>query len=514
MQLDREQIHALATAVAARLAGVASQEAGAVLRTGVRAARTGLGDPILDSTAPTAHKAVVAGNRAHISVKSPAAPVAFATLDQAIEAARVAQIKWAAVPMETRKQIIARMRTVLHQHVEELSRLAVDETGLGRYEDKLSKNRLVIDKTPGPEYLEATAFTGDDGLALIEYAPYGVIGSITPTTNPSETVINNGISMLSAGNTVVFNPHPSSRKVSARAMEIMSQVIVDAGGPTACLTTVAEPTIDTAQALMKHPSIRLLVVTGGPAVVKAAMASGKKVIGAGPGNPPVVVDETADLDQAAEGIIRGASLDNNIVCIAEKEIIAVESIADALKQKLQQKGAFLLSSYQVRQLEKNILDWETATNGKPKYPAKKFVGKNASVILESIGIHSTNDPRIAFCEVTEDHPFVQVELLMPVIPLVRAKNVDEAIDMAKRVEHGNGHTAVMYSKNIDNLHRMAREINTSLFVKNGPSYAALGLGGEGFTSFTIASPTGEGLTTCRTFSRIRRCTLKDHFRIV
>jgi acyl-CoA reductase-like NAD-dependent aldehyde dehydrogenase len=208
--------------------------------------------------------------------------------------------------------------------------------------------------------------------------------------------------------------------------------------------------------------------------------------------------------------VKGASLDNNIVCIAEKEIIAVDEIADELKRKLQQQGGYLINSHQVRQLEKVVIDWE----GGGKYPNKNFVGKNASVILKQIGVNVGDDVRIIFCEVEEKHPFVQLELLMPVIPLVRVSNVDEAIEMAKRVEHGNGHTAVMYSKNIDNLHRMAKEINTSLFVKNAPSYAALGLGGEGYTSFTIASPTGEGLTTCRTFSRIRRCTLKDHFRIV
>ena len=485
IELNQEQIQALVDAVAQKLTGGFAAQ-GAVLKTGTRNAG-----------------ALPKGTDYHSTI-------AYPDLDTAVAVAKEAQPKWVAVPMEKRKDIINKVRETLRRHVQELSKLAHDETGLGRYEDKINKNLLVINKTPGPEYLEATAFTGDDGLALVEYAPYGVIGSITPTTNPSETIINNGIGMLSAGNAVVFNPHPSAKRVSQRTMEIINQVIVENGGPHGTLTTVANPTIDTAQALMKHPGIRLLVVTGGPAVVKAAMASGKKTIGAGPGNPPVVVDETADLDQAAKGIVDGASLDNNIVCIAEKEIIAVDEIADELKRKLQKYGGFLLNAHQVRQLEKVVIDWE----GGGKYPNKNFVGKNASVILKQIGVDVSDDVRIVFCEVEEKHPFVQLELLMPVIPLVRAPNVDAAIDMAKRVEHGNGHTAVMYSKNIDNLHRMAKEINTSLFVKNAPSYAALGLGGEGYTSFTIASPTGEGLTNCRTFSRIRRCTLKDHFRIV
>lgn len=495
MDLNREQINLLADAVAAKLSGRAASRP-ASMGTGAQARDVSYAARTEAQNARPAH--------------ATSSPVTYATLDDAVAAARAAQPKWVGLPMERRKEIIATVRAVLRKHVDELSKLAVEETGLGRVDDKRSKNLLVINKTPGPEYLEATAFTGDDGLALIEYAPYGIIGSITPTTNPSETIINNGISMLSAGNAVVFNPHPSARRVSIRTMELIDAAIVENGGPRGTLTMVDQPTIDTAQALMKHPGVRLLVVTGGPAVVKAAMASGKKVIGAGPGNPPVVVDETADLDQAADGIVKGASLDNNIVCIAEKEIIAVEQIADELIKKLQSHGGYKLSAHQVRQLEKVVLDAESGG----KYPAKKFVGKNASVILEAIGVRVDGDPRILFCDVEESHPFVQVELLMPLIPLVRVPNVDEAIEMAKRVEHGNGHTAVMYSKNIDNLHRMAKEINTSIFIKNAPSYSGLGLGGEGFTSFTIASPTGEGLTTCRTFSRIRRCTLKDHFRIV
>ena len=263
------------------------------------------------------------------------------------------------------------MREVLHAHVEELSRLAVDETGLGRYEDKLSKNRLVINKTPGPEYLEATAFTGDDGLAR---SSTPLTASSAPSRRrpiPVETIINNGIAMLSAGNAVVFNPHPSAKRVSQRTMESSNEVIVANGGPRGSLTTVASPTIDTAQALMKHPGIRLLVVTGGPAVVKAAMASGKKVIGAGPGNPPVVVDETADLDQAAEGIVKGASLDNNIVCIAEKEIIAVDEIADELKQKLQKHGGYLLTPTKSASSRKS----SSTAEGGGKYPEQKFRGQ-------------------------------------------------------------------------------------------------------------------------------------------
>ena len=289
-------------------------------------------------------------------------------------------------------------------------------------------------------------------------------------------------------------------------MHILNEAIQSVGGPKDVIVCVATPTIESAQALMKHKGIRLVDVTGGPGVVQAAMASGKKVIAAGPGNPPAVVDETANLEVAARGIVAGASIDNNIICTAEKEIVAVASIADRLKEKLAQNGCLLLSERQTRDLEKVILEGQ-GTN-------KKWVGKNAGILAKQIGLSAGDDLRLLVCDADEQHPFVQHELLMPVLGLVRVKDVTEAIAAAKRVEHGFGHTAVMYSTNIENMSAMARIINTSIFVKNAPNLAGLGLGGEGYTSFTIASPTGEGLTTALNFTRERRCTLKDAFRFV
>jgi acyl-CoA reductase-like NAD-dependent aldehyde dehydrogenase len=402
--------------------------------------------------------------------------------------------------------MVAAMREATRRHVRELSQYAVDETTFGRVDDKVNKNLLVVEKTPGTEILQPKAFTGDDGLTLIERAPYGVILAVTPCTNPTETILCNAIGMVAGGNAVVFNVHPAAARLSAWHVHLLNEAIQAVGGPKDVIACVATPTIESAQALMKHKGIRLVVVTGGPGVVQAAMSSGKKVIAAGPGNPPAVVDETANLDIAARGIVAGASIDNNIICTAEKEIVAVSAIADRLKETLGRNGALILNDRQVRDLEKVILDGD-GTN-------KKWVGKNAGVIAKQIGISAGDDLRLLVAELDEAHPFVQHELLMPVVGLVRARDAAEAIAIAKRVEHGFGHTAVMYSTNIDNMSAMARVIDTSIFVKNAPNLAGLGLGGEGYTSFTIASPTGEGLTTALNFTRERRCTLKDAFRFV
>ena len=427
--------------------------------------------------------------------------------DSAVAAARRGFEANQRAPLELRAKMVQAMREVSRKHLRELAEYAVAETGLGRADDKLVKNTLAIEKTPGTEILRPVAFTGDNGLTLTERAAYGVLLSVTPCTNPTETILCNSIGMIAGGNAVVFNVHPAAAGVCSWYVSLLNDAIQSVGGPRDVLVSIEKPTIASANALMKHPNIRLVVVTGGPAVVNAAMNSGKKTIGAGPGNPPAVVDETANLDRAATAIVKGASVDNNIICVAEKEIIAVDSIADELLRLLQSKGCLLLNSRQVRDLEGVVLEGDHVN--------KKWVGKNASLIAEQIGIRGHGpDLRLLLAEVDEQHPFVQHELLMPVIGLVRVRDAAEAMAMGVRVEHGFNHTSVIHSTNIDNMSAMARVCNASIFVKNDCSLAGIGLGGEGYTSFTIASPTGEGLTTAMHFTRERRCTLKDAFRFI
>lgn len=433
---------------------------------------------------------------------------AFDDIEPAIHAAEKAYWEYKSVPLWQRKNIIEAIREICRQNINEISRLGVTETKMGRFEDKIRKNAAAINKTPGIEDLEPLTWTGDNGLTLLEKAPYGVIGSITPCTNPSETIICNGIGMIAGGNSVVFNPHPTAKKTSVFTINLMNKAIISEGGPPNLLTTIVNPTIESAQNLMKHPKIGLLVVTGGPAVVATAMKSGKRVVAAGPGNPPVVVDETADIDKAAKDIVISASTDNNIICVIEKVIIATRPAAEALKKALVKHGSVELTSYQAKRLEKIIID-PSGTG-----PNKNWVGKDIQLILKEIGMDVDPSKRLAITETGPDHPFARLELLMPVLPFIRADNIDHAIDMAYELEGGCFHTASIHSKNIEHLHKMAVRMNTAIFVKNGPALAGLGLGGEGPVSFTIASPTGEGVTTARHFTKIRRCVVSGYFRIV
>jgi acyl-CoA reductase-like NAD-dependent aldehyde dehydrogenase len=437
----------------------------------------------------------------------------FDNLDAAVRGASTAFREFDEMGLRKRNTIIAAIRNTMREHGDALAKEAFEETGLGRYADKVIKNQLVTEKTPGTEDLQPHAVTGDDGLNLTEPAPYGVIGAITPTTNPTSTVINNTIAMVAAGNAVVFNVHANAKRVSCHTVALINKAIAAAGGPINLVTCIANPTVESAQALMKHPGIRLIVVTGGGGVVKAAMESGKRAICAGPGNPPAVVDETADIDKAARDVVFGASFDNNIICTDEKECLVVTSVADKLIQAMIYNGAALVWKDQLPALEKVIFK---NING-PRQEAdidRSLIGKNASVILQKAGIACDDSVRLGIVEVDHDHPLLWTEQMMPILPVTRVRDADEGIDFAIALEHPRRHTFVMHSENLSNLSRMARECNASIFVKNGPSQAGLGWKGEGYSSFTIASPTGEGMTSPRSFSRWRRCTLVGAFRII
>ncbi len=427
----------------------------------------------------------------------------YKTVSEAVDAARTAQRVLINLPLEKRREIIANIRRRAAEDVHSLARMAHEETGLGRVEDKVKKNLLVIHRTPGPEILQPTAWTGDGGLTLMERAPYGVIGSITPCTNPTETIICNGIGMVSGGNTVVFNTHPAAKSISGYCIDLINRASIEVGGPDNLMCCVAVPTIASATELMKFPGLRLIVVTGGPGVVQAAMNSGKKAICAGPGNPPVVVDETADIDDAGRNIVAGASFDNNVICTDEKEVLVVDKVADRLMDAMTHSGAVRLRNHQITRLERLILTPDGL------HVNRDWIGKMPSAMLREIDVPFSGDPRLIICEVPFEHPFVQHELLMPLLAIVTVNDFSEAIRQAKEAEHGFGHTAIMHSQRIDRITEFAKLMQVSLFVANGACGAVLGNGGEGHTALTIAGRTGEGTATPTTFSKRRRMAIVE-----
>ncbi|MBE6654666.1 MAG: aldehyde dehydrogenase EutE [Ruminococcaceae bacterium] len=440
----------------------------------------------------------------------------FEDMNDAINAANAGYKAIRSMRVEEREKLISKIRELTREEAEIMATIGVAETKMGRVDHKIAKHRLVADKTPGTEDIISQVKTGDCGLTLTEMAPFGVVGSITPSTNPSETVICNSMGMIAAGNGIVFNPHPNAIATSNYAVDLINRACFAAGGPKILVASVKKPTLDTANIMYKSPLIRLLVCTGGPGVVKAVLSSGKKAIGAGAGNPPVIVDDTADIKKAAKDIIDGCTFDNNLPCIAEKEVFAFDNIADELIDGMLKNGAYKITAAQADELAKIVLvDVKNPKTGiVKKTVCRDCVGRDAKVLLSKIGVSVGDEVRCIICETGFDHLFVQEELMMPILPIVRVKNIDEAIEKAVAAEHGNRHTAHMHSKNIDNLTRFARAVETTIFVKNAPSYAGIGFGGEGHTTFTIAGPTGEGITSAKSFTRLRRCVMADNFRII
>ncbi|MDY6227188.1 MAG: aldehyde dehydrogenase family protein [Clostridium sp.] len=425
----------------------------------------------------------------------------FDDMNVAIAKAREAQEVVKKMSLDFREKIIKNIRKKTLENAETFAKMAVEETGMGNVGDKILKHQFLAEKTPGTEDIKTIAWSGDRGLTLVEMGPFGVIGAITPCTNPSETILCNSIGMIAGGNTVVFCPHPAAVKVSNFAVNLVNEASIEVGGPENIVVSLNNPTLETSNIMMKHKDINLIAATGGPAVVTAVLSSGKRGIGAGAGNPPVLVDESADIQKAAKDIINGCTFDNNLPCIAEKEVVAIENIIDELIYYLKENGGYILSKEEEKKLAATVL----TDNGLNR----KCVGRDAITLLKMIGVEAPEGTRCIIFEGDKENPLIADELMMPILGIVIAKNIDDAIEKCVWLEHGNRHSAHIHSKNVETLTRYAKAMDTAILVKNAPSYAALGFGGEGFCTFTIASRTGEGLTSTRSFTKQRRCVMSD-----
>jgi len=436
----------------------------------------------------------------------------FADVDQAVEQATDSQKQLAKAGLDVRDGIVKLIKKIAADNAQAWGKFEIDETNVGRLDHKIAKLEL-LERVPGVEFLRAKAtiaHSGDEGIALDEAAPFGVIGCITPVTHSIPTMTANAINMIASGNAMVVNPHPSGTKSAVLAARAYNKAIKDAFGIGPLCCVIEPPSLDSAKAIFAHRGIPLLVVTGGPAVARVALKQPKRAIVAGPGNPPVVVDETADLDNAARSIIAGGAFDNNLLCIGEKEVFVVDSVFDKLMDAMARAGAARLSDAQVVRLTEAAMGWK-----KDHHVANaEFIGKDAAVLAQAAGLNVGPGVELLFGETDETNPFVPVEQMMPFVPFVRCRDFDEALQLALKHEHGFGHTAIIHSNHLGNITRMGQAMNTTIFVANGPCTAGLGSGGEGYASYSIATPTGEGITTPLTFTRFRRNTIAGSLRIV
>jgi len=441
---------------------------------------------------------ITAGPPAAAAPERPATAVTahgiFASVNDAVAAAQTAFEHLESLGIEGRRRAIAHIRRIAIEDAEELGAMEFAETKIGRLDHKIEKLKVLGEKVPGVEFMTSEVFSGDHGLAVIEHAPFGPIAAITPVTHSLPTIACNAINMIASGK---FN----------------AAIHRDLGIDN-LISLVAEPTLESAAELFNHRGVKLICVTGGPAVARAALQSSKRAIVAGPGNPPVVVDATADLDRAARSIIQGAAYDNNLLCIGEKQVFVVDAVFDAMMAAMERAGALRLSAGQVDALTSRAIVWTGEGSHRHQVPCKDLLGKDASLLAQAAGATGHAGLELVFGETDLDNPFVPVEQMMPFLPFVRCRDIDQAIERAHESEHGFRHTAIIHSSDVRAMTRMGRLLDTTLFVKNGPSVAGLGLGGEGYLSFSIATPTGEGVTTPLTFTRQRRCTLVDDLRIL
>ena len=437
----------------------------------------------------------------------------FTNVDDAVAAASEAYERLSERSLADRKRMLNHIRRICREQYVELGTMEMEETKIGRLDHKIDKQLGVAD-TLGVEFLRSEVFSGDHGLAVIERAPFGVIGVITPVTHSLPTLTCNAIQMIAAGNTLVVNPHPGGRRIAAEGARRYNEAIYRDCGIDNLISVITEPTLETADQIFRHRGIALLGVTGGPGVAMAAMKQAKRAMVAGPGNPPVVVDETADLDRAARCIICGAAYDNNLLCIAEKQVFVVDRVFDAMMAAMERAGAVRLNAIEIDALTRAAIIPPSEKTGGHAVANREYVGRDAAVLARVAGKTIPEKTELVFGETDESNLFVPAEQMMPFLPFVRARDVDHAIDMAVRSEHGFRHTSMIHSHDVTHMTRMGKRMDTTIFVKNGSSLAGLGNGGEGYGSYSIAGLTGEGITTPYTYTRERRCTMVDSLRIL
>ncbi|MCR9116751.1 MAG: aldehyde dehydrogenase, partial [bacterium] len=340
----------------------------------------------------------------------------FTDANEAVAAAREAYEQLSERSLEDRRRIIGHIRRISIDQCVELGTMEMNETKIGRLEHKIEKLKTLGELSPGVEFMKSECFSGDQGLAVIEHAPFGVIAAITPVTHSLPTITGNAVSMIAAGNTLVVNPHPSGKKVAAEGVRRFNEAIAADVGIDNLICVIAEPTLESADTIFNHRDVSLICVTGGPAVGRAAMKAGKRAVVAGPGNPPVVVDETADLDRAAKAMIQGAAYDNNLLCIAEKEVFVVDSVFDAMMDAMERAGAVRLNSREIDQLTAVAITQVGEGEHRHDVAAKEYLGKDAAVLAQAAGKTISPDVELIFGETDESNPFVPVEQMMPFLP--------------------------------------------------------------------------------------------------
>lgn len=391
-------------------------------------------------------------------------------IDDLVNKVSEAQKKFATYSQEQVDEIFRRVALKMSSLRIPLAKMAVEETGMGVWEDKVIKNHFASEYIYNKfKHTKTCGIIHEDAAGgLIQIAePLGVIAGVVPTTNPTSTAIFKALIALKTRNGIIFSPHPRAKKCTVETARLMLEEAVKAGAPENIIGWIENPTINMTQLLMAHPKVDVILATGGPGMVKAAYSSGKPALGVGAGNAPAVIDETADIEMAVSSILMSKTFDNGMICASEQSVVCVKDVYDAVKAEFIKRGAYILSPKEKEKLGKVIM-----IDGKLN---SKIVGQKAATIAEMAGIKVDKDTKalLAECkEVGAQEPF-SAEKLSPVLALYKANDFKSATARAKElVTHGGaGHTSILYTAqhNDERIKYFGTELHTGRIMINCPS---------------------------------------------
>lgn len=430
-------------------------------------------------------------------------------LDALISRARIARDRYLELDQETVDRVtkvMALAGQAAHMH---LAKLAVEETGRGILEDKVTKNifsteyiyhSIKYDKTVG--VIEDNA--EEDFMLVAE--PVGIVCGITPVTNPTSTTLFKAIISAKTRNPIIFAFHPSAQQCSAEAARTVRDAAIAAGAPKDCILWVEQPSVEATQKLMTHPEVAVILATGGSGMVRAAYSSGKPALGVGPGNVPCVIDQSADIKQATNDLVLSKSFDNGMICASEQAAIVHEAVYDEVVREMQTLNCYFTTPEETRRLAEVVIIDDHVNS--------KIVGSRPVDIAAMAGITVPEETRILVCEIEgigADHPLSR-EKLSPVLGMLKARDIDQAIELAEKMLNfgGLGHSAVLHSQDDGVIDHFSLAMKAGRIIINSPStHGAIGdIYNTNMPSLTLGCGSYGGNSTTSNVSAVNLINIK------
>ena len=435
-----------------------------------------------------------------------------AMIDDLVKKAKKASQEYMKLNQEQVNNIVKAMSMAGLEHHMELAKMAVEETGRGIYEDKITKNMFATEYIyHSIKYAKTVGVVNENEEEGYEEIaePIGIIAGVTPVTNPTSTTMFKSIISAKTRNVIIFGFHPSAQKCSVEAAKIVRDAAIKAGAPENCILWIEEPSILATSALMHHPGVDLILATGGTSMVKAAYSSGKPALGVGPGNVPCYIDKTAKLKTSVNDLVLSKSFDNGMICASEQSVIVDNDIHEEFEKLMKEAGCYFLSDEQTSKLRNSMFIEEKgcALNA-------DIVGKSPYDIAGRAGIEVPKDTKVLVLHengVGIEFPFSK-EKLSPVLAYYIVENEDEGIDLAEKlIEFGGlGHSAVIHSENEETIRRFSERVKVGRIIVNSPStHGAIGdIYNTNMPSLTLGCGSFGGNSTTSNVSSVNLINIK------